>query len=98
MTVGSQHTPVDSAPGVITLKHMAVLLQIRVESHVAENFKQAARLRGKSPDAYLRQVVERAAASPGRRSLKNQRRIADGLKLNRLRYDLVAKMRDDDGE
>ena len=90
--------PVDTRRKLATLEPMAVLFQIRVESHVAQNFKHAAKLRGKTPHAYLRQVVEKAAASPESRSLKNHRKLTEGLKLNRLHYDLVAKLRDDDSE
>jgi hypothetical protein len=72
---------------------MPVLLQIRVESQVAENLKQAAKLRGKTPDAYLRQVVESAASVESRPP--KTRKSAAAYESSRLSYDLVAKMRAD---
>ena len=68
---------------------MGVLFQIRVESELAENFRHAAKRRGKTPDAYLLQVVKQAAAS------KISRRSAETSAANRLSYDLVSKMRAD---
>ena len=67
---------------------MAVLFQIRVESELAENFRHAAKRRGKTPGAYLLQVVKQAAS-------KNPRRSAETSAANRLSYNLVAKMRAD---
>jgi predicted DNA-binding protein len=76
---------------------MAVLMQIRVKPQLAENFKHAAKRRGKTPNAYLRQVVKQAARldAPGS---KNHRRPVANLKSIRLPYNLVARLRVDDDE
>jgi hypothetical protein len=84
---------IDTPAKTLTLKPMPVLLQIRVESQVAENLKQAAKLRGQTPDAYLRQVVKNAASVESR-PVKTRRKPA-ALESNRLSYDLVARMRAD---
>lgn len=89
---------IDTPAKRFTLNRMAVTLQIRVESRVAENLKQAAKRRGQTPGAYLRQVVKQAAAAPGVRAPRNRRKSANSFKSKRLSYDLVAMLRDDDGE
>jgi hypothetical protein len=76
---------------------MAVLLQTRVEDNLAENFKRAARLHGKTPGAYLHQIVEQAVVArtsrPNGHHGKTARRAS-----NRLPYSLVAMLRTDEDE
>ena len=87
--------PVDTSTKVITPLRMTVPMQIRVESRVAEKFKRAAKLRGKTPSAYLRQVIEQAAAAPVARTWKNHRKLIESLKLTRVPYNIVVKMREE---
>ena len=89
-------TGIDGREKEITLHCMTTLLQTRVETRVAENFKRAAKLRGKSPYAYLQQVVQQAATiSEEPRTWKNHRRLMAGLKLKPVPYNIVARMREE---
>ena len=83
---------------LITLNCMTVLLQTRVENSVAENFKRAAKLRGKTPYAYLQQVVQQAATVPKPRTWDNHFEWLASLKMKKLPYNLVAKMREESDE
>jgi ABC-type antimicrobial peptide transport system permease subunit len=87
---------IDSHSEVITLKYMTTLLQTRVENRVAQNFKRAAKLRGKTPYAYLQQLVETAAVVPDEpRTWKNHRQLIHRLNLKPVPYNLVARMREE---
>lgn len=77
---------------------MTKLLQTRVEDRVAQDFKRAARSRGKTPYAYLQQVVEQAAAVPEPRTWKNHRQLVESLRLTPVPYNVVAKMREESDE
>jgi len=77
---------------------MTVLLQTRVEQSVAENFKRAAKLRGKTPYAYLQQMVKQAAVAPEPRTWKNHWKLIQDLKLTPVPYNIVAKMREEADE
>ena len=74
---------------------MTTLLQTRVESRVAENFKRAAKLRGKTPYAFLQQVVEQAAIAPKPRTWDDHWEWLASLKLRTVPYNSVAKMREE---
>ena len=77
---------------------MTTLLQTRVEHQVAQNFKRAAKLRGKTAYAYLQQVVQQAATVPEPRTWKNHRKLMSGLKLKPVPYNIVARMREESDE
>jgi hypothetical protein len=77
---------------------MTTLLQTRVEHRVAVNFKRAAKQRGKTPYAYLQQIVAQAAAAPEPRTWKNHRALIAGLKLKPVPYNIVARMREEGDE
>jgi hypothetical protein len=77
---------------------MTTLLQTRVEHRVAVNFKRAAKQRGKTPYAYLQQIVTQAATAPEPRTWKNHRAWRKSLKLTPLPYNLVARMREESDE
>ena len=79
----------------ITLNCMTTLLQTRVEHRVAVNFKRAAKLRGKTPYAYLQQVVAQAAAAPEPSTWDNHWEWLASLKLKKTPYNIVAKMREE---
>ena len=83
---------------MITLHCMTTLLQTRVEHQVAQNFKRAAKLRGKTAYAYLQQVVQQAATAPEPRTWKNHRKLMAGLKLQPVPYNIVARMREESDE
>ena len=90
--------PVDTTAKIFTLARMGVLLQIRVQNQVAKNFKQAAKRRGKTARAYLRQVVERAII-PQKSSPQNRDARRTALRnANRLSYNLVSRLRAEDDE
>lgn len=75
---------------------MTTLLQTRVENRVAQNFKRAAKLRGKTPYAYLQQLVKTAAVVPDEpRTWKNHRQLIHRLNLKPVPYNLVARMREE---
>ena len=88
-------SPVDSRANMITLNCMTTLLQTRVEQRVAENFKRVARLRGKTPYAYLQQVVTEAATASKPGTWDEHWEKLAKLKLKRLPYNLVAKLREE---
>jgi hypothetical protein len=77
---------------------MTTLLQTRVEHRVAEQFRRAAKLRGKSPYAYLQQIVQQAATVPEPRTWKNHREWRKNLKLTPVPYNIVARMREESDE
>ena len=89
---------VDRRLKVITLHCMTTLLQTRVEHQVAQNFKRAAKLRGKTAYAYLQQVVQQAATVPEPRTWDNHWKWRDSLKMKKLPYNIVAKMREESDE
>ncbi len=75
---------------------MTMLLQTRVERRIGENFKRAAKVRGKTPYAYLQQIVQQAAALPDEsRTWKNHRRLIASLKLKPVPYNIVVRMREE---
>jgi hypothetical protein len=77
---------------------MTTLLQTRVEQKVAVNFKRAARQRGKSPYAYLQQIVAEAAKAPEPRTWDNHWEWLDSLNMKKLPYNAVVKMREESDE
>jgi|ERR1017187_3534538 hypothetical protein len=79
----------------ITLNCMTTLLQTRVEHRVAVNFKRAAKQRGKTPYAYLQQIVTQAAAAPEPRTWENHWEWLASLKMKKVPYNIVAKMREE---
>jgi hypothetical protein len=77
---------------------MTTLLQTRVEHRVAVDFKRAAKQRGKTPYAYLQQLVAQAATSPKPGTWEDHWKKIDRLKPKRLPYNLVAKLRSEEDE
>ena len=77
---------------------MTTLLQTRVEARVAENFKRAAKSRGKTPYAYLQQVVQQAAAAPKPGTWDDHWEKMAGLKLKKVPYNVVARQREEADE
>ena len=74
---------------------MTTLLQTRVEHRVAVNFKRAARQRGKTPYAYLQQVVAQAAAVPKPGTWDDHWEQMAKMKLKHLPYNSVVKDREE---
>jgi hypothetical protein len=79
----------------ITLNCMTTLLQTRVEHRVAVNFKRAAKQRGKTPYAYLQQIVTQAAAAPEPSTWDNHWKWRASLKMKKVPYNIVAQMREE---
>ena len=77
---------------------MTTLLQTRVDHRVAAGFKRAARLRGKTPYAYLQQIVREAAdmSKPGTWD-EHWQRLAQ-LKLKHISHNVVVRMREESEE
>jgi hypothetical protein len=80
---------------MITLYCMTTLLQTRVEHRVAENFKRVAKLRGKTPYAYLQQVVTEAATASKPGTWDDHWDKIAKLKLKHLPYNPVVKSREE---
>lgn len=77
---------------------MTTLLQTRVEHRVAQNFRRAAKLRGQTAYAYLQQIVTAASVAPKARTWDNHFEWLDSLKMKKLPYNMVAKMREESDE
>jgi hypothetical protein len=77
---------------------MAVLLKTSVEDRVAARFNQAAKLHGKTPGAYLQQIVEHALLAHQTPANGDHRKRTRRPNQNRLAYDLMSRLRTDEDE
>ena len=77
---------------------MTTLLQTRVNERVAVNFRRAARLRGKTPYAYLQQIVKQAADLPKPGTWDEHWGKLAQLKLKRVPHNAVIRIREESGE
>ena len=88
----------DTRRGTFSLIGMAVLLKTSVEDRVAERFNQAAKLHGKTPGAYLQQIVEHALLAHQSPTNGDHRKRSVRSKQTRLAYDLMSRLRTDEDE